>query len=81
MKNTMFKYLVRGTLCALALGVATPSLALDPRPKTHREKQKHDFRDVQLGVAHPAPHGRSTPVRPGQARDSQPAPRTMEAER
>ena len=38
--------------------------ALDPQPRTYREKQKHQFRDVQLGLTHPAPHGRSTPADP-----------------
>lgn len=38
--------------------------ALDPQPRTYRERQKHQFRDVQLGLTHPAPHGRSTPAGP-----------------
>lgn len=37
-----------------------PALALDPVPKGHRERQRHEFRDVQLGLSHPDPHGRST---------------------
>jgi len=73
MKNTVWNCVARGTLCALVLGVASPALALDPRPKTYREKQKHDIRDVQLGVTHPSPHGRSTSIRPEQTRDEQSA--------
>lgn len=46
------------------LGLGSPALGLDPRPTTYRERLKHDFRDVQLGLAHPAPDGRSTPVGP-----------------
>lgn len=56
-----------GAFSVLALPVM-PALALDPVPKTLREKQEHHFRDVQLGLSHPAPHGRSTP--------NSPAPRT-----
>ncbi|MFG1282964.1 MULTISPECIES: hypothetical protein [Xanthobacter] len=47
------------TLAALTLP-ASAAFALDPQPKTYREKQRHEFRDVQLGLSHPAPHGRST---------------------
>lgn len=46
------------------LGLGSPALGLDPRPTTYRERLKHDFRDVQLGLAHPVPDGRSTPVGP-----------------
>ncbi|MFG1403723.1 hypothetical protein [Xanthobacter sediminis] len=50
-----------GALVALVLPAGT-ALALDPLPKTYREKQEHQFRDAQLGLSHPAPHGRSTPA-------------------
>lgn len=50
-----------GALAALVLP-AGAALALDPQPKTYREKQEHQFRDAQLGLTHPAPHGRSTPA-------------------
>lgn len=49
---------------AAVLGLGSPALGLDPRPSTYRERAKHDFRDVQLGLAHPAPEGRSRPVGP-----------------
>jgi hypothetical protein len=50
------------TLAALAaLTLPTSAaFALDPQPKTYRAKQRHEFRDVQLGLSHPPPHGRST---------------------
>lgn len=38
----------------LALPLADSANALDPRPRTYRERAKHDFRDVQLGLCHPA---------------------------
>lgn len=49
---------------AALIGLGSPALGLDPRPSTYRERAKHDFRDVQLGLAHPAPEGRSRPVVP-----------------
>lgn len=46
------------TLTAAILGGCVVSLesasARDPRPTTYREKARHDFRDVQLGLCHPA---------------------------
>lgn len=38
---------------ALAL-LAVPASASEPVPKGYREAQRHHFRDVQLGVRHPA---------------------------
>lgn len=73
---------IGGALGALALlAMMQPALALDPRPKTYREKQRHDFRDTQLGLSHPAPQGRSTATgrTPG-VPASQPAPRLTDAE-
>lgn len=65
---------------AALLGLGSPALGLDPRPSTYRERAKHDFRDVQLGLAHPAPEGRSTPISPpatqGRARGPTTAPST-----
>ena len=81
MKSTVWNYVARGTLCVLVFGIASPALALDPRPKTYREKQRHDFRDVHLGVTHPLPHGRSTSIRSGQTRDVPSEQRTMESSR
>ncbi|MDI4657562.1 hypothetical protein [Xanthobacter autotrophicus] len=69
MKAITLKCLVRSTLCALVVGIASPALALDPQPKGYREKQRHVFRDVQLGLSHPVPHGRGTPASQMQAND------------
>ena len=62
--------------CALALIAlaVSPALALDPVPKGYREKQRHQFRDVQLGLTHPAPHGRSTPSGDVRTVPAQPKP-------
>lgn len=57
------------TAVTALLGLGSPALGLDPRPTTYRERLKHDFRDVQLGLAHPAPDGRSTPVSPPATQD------------
>ncbi|MET3354230.1 hypothetical protein V5F34_16800 [Xanthobacter autotrophicus] len=81
MKATTLKCLARSTLCALVVGLASPALALDPQPKGYREKQRHVFRDVQLGLSHPVPHGRSTPIRSMPTGSDQPTPRTTEAAR
>lgn len=66
--------------CALAFIAlaASPALALDPVPKGYREKQRHEFRDVQLGLTHPATDGRSTPTgnAPAAPVKSKPAPET-----
>lgn len=42
--------------CALlsSMSLADSARALDPRPQTSKERAKHDFRDVQLGLCHPA---------------------------
>ncbi len=65
---------------AALLGLGSPALCLDPKPSTYRDRAKHDFRDVQLGLAHPAPEGRSTPVVPpataGRSRGPAAAPST-----
>lgn len=75
MRNTIWKYFVRGTLCALVLSIASPALALDPRPKTYRGKQKHDLRDAQLGLSHPTPEGSSISLKSILARSEQASPR------
>ncbi|MFG1316152.1 hypothetical protein [Xanthobacter autotrophicus] len=49
---------------ALAFAIAmtaSPVAALDPVPKGYREKQRHDFRDVQLGLSHPSRSDRGMP--------------------
>lgn len=65
MRNTLV-YLRRTiplwSLIAMVSLAAQPANALDPVPKSYKEKQRHEFRDVQLGLRHPAPHGRSKPV-------------------
>lgn len=38
----------------LSMFAADSASALDPRPRTYRERAKHDFRDAQLGLCHPA---------------------------
>lgn len=43
-----------GAAFASVLLLADSANALDPRPRTYRERAKHDFRDVQLGLCHPA---------------------------
>lgn len=48
--------------------------ALDPRPRTYRERARHDFRDVQLGLCHPADGtGRSKSVKCSEAAKARPA--------
>lgn len=47
---------------ALLAGSLDSASARDPRPTTYREKARHDFRDVQLGLCHPAGgDGKSVP--------------------
>lgn len=47
-----------GTVLASALLLCLPfannANALDPRPRTYKERARHDFRDVQLGLCHPS---------------------------
>jgi len=45
---------VLASVLLLSLTLADSASALDPRPRTYRERAKHDFRDVQLGLCHPA---------------------------
>ncbi|MCG5235797.1 hypothetical protein [Xanthobacter oligotrophicus] len=75
MTNTTFRRRV-APWCALALIAlaASPALALDPVPKGYREKQRHQFRDVQLGLTHPATDGRSKPTGNAPTAPVQPKP-------
>lgn len=58
MKNPVHRRWTAFTGAAFALLLSLPladsANALDPRPRTYRERAKHDFRDVQLGLCHPA---------------------------
>lgn len=36
----------------------------DPTPAACRKRLNHDFRDAQLGLAHPLPEGRTSAVGP-----------------
>ena len=46
---------------ALALvASALPALALDGNPQGTKQKERHVYKDVQLGLSHPLPHGDST---------------------
>lgn len=45
----------------LFLGLA-PSFALDPVPKGMKERQRHEFRDVQRGLHHDPKTGKSEPT-------------------
>lgn len=48
---------------ALALALvasAFPALALDGNPQGTKQKERHVYKDVQLGLSHPLPHGQST---------------------
>lgn len=48
-------------LTALALvSLAGPARALDTTPQGQKAKERHVYRDVQLGVSHPSPGGQST---------------------
>lgn len=48
-------------LAALALVfLAGPARALDGNPQGPKAKERHVYRDVQLGVSHPSPGGQST---------------------
>lgn len=61
MSNT-FKSLVNA--CAIAIVVvvfASPACALDgPPPQGAKARERHVYRDVQLGLSHPAGSGKST---------------------
>lgn len=50
------------TVAALLLSASlvAPAFALDPLPTGHKERERHVFRDVQMGLRHPAPTGKST---------------------
>lgn len=39
---------------------AAPALALEGNPQGHKQKERHVYRDVQLGLSHPSTHGKST---------------------
>ncbi|MFG1344346.1 hypothetical protein V5F59_05585 [Xanthobacter autotrophicus DSM 431] len=65
MTNTSFRRRIAlwspRALLSLVVLAASPALALDPVPKGYREKQRHDFRDVQLGLSHSSGSDRSVP--------------------
>lgn len=42
------------------LAPISPALALEGNPQGHKEKERHVYRDVQLGLSHPSTHGKST---------------------
>lgn len=46
----------------LAVCLMGPAHALDPMPQGQKEKQRHVFRDVQMGLSHPTDTGKSTPT-------------------
>lgn len=53
----------RGTVLLLAgamLAAAVPAMALEGEPQGHKQRERHVFRDAQLGLSHPSTHGRST---------------------
>lgn len=59
----------------LALPLADTASALDPRPATQKSRARHDFRDVQLGLCHPADatgSSRSTKCTEARAQESEP---------
>lgn len=75
MKNPMSRRSTRSAGAALAsalvltLVAAESAHALDPRPTTYRARARHDFRDVQLGLCHPATgNGPSKSVKCSKAR-------------
>jgi hypothetical protein len=42
------------------LASAVPAHALEGSPQGKKAKERHVFRDVQLGLSHPSSHGKST---------------------
>jgi hypothetical protein len=48
------------TLTVVLLVSAVPADALEGNPRGPKEKERHVFRDVQLGLSHPSTHGKST---------------------
>lgn len=47
-------------LIAALVASAIPAQALEGNPQGHKQKERHVYRDVQLGVSHPSTHGKST---------------------
>lgn len=47
-------FIFAGALWGGSVAALSSASALDPRPTTYRERARHDFRDVQLGLCHPA---------------------------
>ncbi len=43
----------------LAASLTAPALALEPLPKSHKERERHIFRDVQMGLSHPTPEAKA----------------------
>lgn len=61
-------------LLAVYFAIPPRADALDPRPRTYRERARHDFRDVQLGLCHPADGtGSSRSVKCSEAAKAPPA--------
>ncbi|WP_234053139.1 MULTISPECIES: hypothetical protein [unclassified Xanthobacter] len=54
MRPTMSAGAALASVMLLSVPLADTANALDPRPQTYRARAKHDFRDVQLGLCHPA---------------------------
>jgi len=48
------------TLAVVLLASTVPADALEGNPRGPKEKERHVFRDVQLGLSHPSTHGKST---------------------
>lgn len=47
-------------LAVVLLASAVPADALEGNPQGPKEKERHVFRDVRLGLSHPSTHGKST---------------------
>jgi len=47
-------------LAAALVTSAIPAQALEGNPQGHKQRERHVYRDVQLGLSHPSTHGKST---------------------
>lgn len=71
MTSHPIKLRIVGAALALALlASAGPARALDGTPQGTKQKERHVYKDVQLGLSHPLPHGQSTQT-------SKPAPQAF----
>ncbi len=57
---TILRRVSAAALAVALLAAAVPAHALEGSPQGQKEKERHVYRDVQLGLSHPSTHGKST---------------------